>query len=101
MALFSRRHDVPAGTLRLKRNTPGHAASQAPVLVAQGPADERVAPASNRSMAARLCRAGDRVQLRTYANADHLGIIDAAGGDVLAWIGDRLAGRPARSTCQP
>ena len=85
----------------LERNTPGHAASQAPVLVAQGAADEQVAPASNRSMAARLCRAGSRVQLRTYANADHLGIIDAAGGDVLAWIGDRLASRAARSTCQP
>jgi pimeloyl-ACP methyl ester carboxylesterase len=85
----------------LERNTPGHAATQVPVLIAQGTNDERVAPASNRSMAARLCRAGDRVQLRTYANADHLEIIDAAADDVLAWLGDRLAGRPARSTCQP
>jgi hypothetical protein len=41
------------------------------------------------------------VQLRNYANADHLGILNAAGGDVLAWIGDRLSGRPAGSTCQP
>jgi pimeloyl-ACP methyl ester carboxylesterase len=85
----------------LEGNTPGHAATQVPVLLAQGTNDERVAPASNRSMAARLCRAGDRVQLRTYANADHLGIIDAAADDVLGWVGDRLAGRPARSTCQP
>ena len=78
----------------LERNIPGQAASQAPVLLAQGSADERVAPASNRSMAQRLCRAGDRVELRTYANAAHLGIIDAAGGDVLAWLGDRPASRP-------
>jgi alpha-beta hydrolase superfamily lysophospholipase len=92
---------VPPWPALLARNTPGHAATQAPVLLAQGDADERVAPASNHSMAARLCRAGDRVELRTYANADHLGIVDAAGGEVLAWIGDRLAGRPARSTCQP
>jgi pimeloyl-ACP methyl ester carboxylesterase len=85
----------------LERNTPGHAATRVPLLLAQGTNDERVAPASNRSMAARLCRAGDRVELRAYPNVDHLGIIDAAGGDVLAWIGARLAGRPARSTCQP
>jgi alpha-beta hydrolase superfamily lysophospholipase len=85
----------------LERNTPGHAATQIPVLLAQGTNDERVAPASNRSLAARLCRAGDRVQLRPYANVDHMGIIDAAGDDLLAWLGERLAGRPARSTCQP
>ena len=85
----------------LARNTPGHAATRVPMLITQGTADERVAPASNRSMAARLCRAGDRVQLRTYANADHLGIIDAAGDDLLAWLSDRLTGRLARSTCQP
>jgi alpha-beta hydrolase superfamily lysophospholipase len=85
----------------LERNTPGHQATRAPLLLAQGSNDERVAPASNRTMAARLCRAGDRVELRTYPNVDHLGIIDAAGGDLLAWTGDRLAGRPARTTCQP
>jgi alpha-beta hydrolase superfamily lysophospholipase len=80
----------------LERNTPGHTATQVPLLIAQGTNDERVAPASNRSMAARLCRAGDKVQLRTYPNVDHMGIIDAAADDVLAWIGDRLAGQPDR-----
>jgi pimeloyl-ACP methyl ester carboxylesterase len=85
----------------LERNTPGHTATQIPVLLAQGTNDERVAPASNRSLAARLCRAGDTVQLRPYPNVDHMGILDAAGNDLLAWLGDRLAGRPARSTCQP
>ena len=85
----------------LERNTPGHAATGVPLLIAQGSADERVPLGSNRSLAARLCRAGDRVQLRPYPNVDHLGIVDAAGDDALAWVGDRLAGRPARSTCQP
>jgi alpha-beta hydrolase superfamily lysophospholipase len=85
----------------LDRNTPGHAATQVPLLLAQGSNDERVAPASNRSMAARLCRADDRVQLRPYANVNHMGILDAAGDDLLAWLADRLTGRPARSTCQP
>jgi dipeptidyl aminopeptidase/acylaminoacyl peptidase len=85
----------------LERNTPGHTATQAPLLIAQGTNDERVAPASNRSMAARLCRTGDKVQLRTYPNVDHIGIIDAADNDVLAWIGDQLASQPGRPTCHP
>jgi len=84
----------------LDRNTPGHAAAQVPLLIAQGTGDERVAPASNRSLTARLCRAGDRVQLRTYANVNHIGIIDAAGDNLLAWLGQRLASRPAGSNCQ-
>jgi pimeloyl-ACP methyl ester carboxylesterase len=77
----------------LERNTPGHQATQVPVLIDQGGNDERVAPASNRSLAALLCRAGDRVQLRTYPNVDHEELLDAAGDDL-------LAGRPAGSTCQ-
>jgi hypothetical protein len=57
----------------------------------------RVLPTGQqRSLAARLCRAGDQVQLRAYANADHLGIIDAAGGDVLAcWATGWPADPPA------
>jgi hypothetical protein len=60
----------------------------------------RCRPLSNRNLAERLCRAGDRVQLRTYANVDRMGILDAASDDLLAWLGDRPAGRPAGSTCQ-
>jgi pimeloyl-ACP methyl ester carboxylesterase len=85
----------------LERNTPGHATTKVPLLLAQGTNDERVPAASNHSLAARLCRAGDRVQLRPYPNVNHMGILDAAGDDLLAWLGDRLTGRPARSTCQP
>jgi pimeloyl-ACP methyl ester carboxylesterase len=85
----------------LERNSPGHAATKVPLLLAQGSNDERVPAASNRSLAARLCRAGDTVQLRPYPNVNHMGILDAAGDDLLAWLGDRLTGRPARSTCQP
>ena len=84
----------------LDRNTPGHDATRVPLLLAQGTNDERVAPASNTSLAARLCRAGDTVQLRPYANVNHIGILAAADDDLLAWLGQRLASRPAGSNCQ-
>jgi hypothetical protein len=40
------------------------------------------------------------VELRTYQHAGHFDIPEVASPDVLAWIGERLAGRPARSICQ-
>jgi hypothetical protein len=66
----------------------------------QGSDDERVTPAATRALVERLCRAGDTVELRTYRDVGHFDIPEAAGADVLAWTGDRLAGRPARSTCR-
>ncbi len=89
----------PAWPALLTRNTPGHAATPAPVLIAQGTADELVAPAATRALAERLCRLGDTVELRTYQDVNH-DIVEVASADVVAWIADRLAGRSARSTCR-
>jgi hypothetical protein len=82
------------------RNTPGHAATPAPVFIAQGADDERVAPAATRALVERLCRAGDTVELRTYRDVGNFDIPEAAGADVAAWTGDRLAVRRAGSTCR-
>jgi predicted esterase len=84
----------------LARNTPGHAATPAPVFLAQGADDENITPAATRVLVGRLCRLGDTVELRTYRHAGHGDVPDIASADVLAWIGERLAGRPARSTCR-
>jgi acetyl esterase/lipase len=85
----------------LARNTPGHAATPAPVLIAQGTDDEVVVPAATRALVQRLCHAGDTVELRSYRGAGHFDILEVASADMIGWTGDRLAGRPARSTCQP
>jgi hypothetical protein len=84
----------------LARNTPGHAATPAPIFLAQGADDDRVTPALTRLLVQRLCRLGDTVALRTYQHTGHFDVPEVASPDVLAWIGDRLAGRPARSTCR-
>ena len=91
---------TPPWPALLARNTPGHAATPAPVFIAQGADDERVAPAATRALVERLCRAGDTVELRTYRDVGHFDIPEAAGADVAAWTGDRLAGRRAGSTCR-
>jgi predicted esterase len=91
---------TPPWPALLARNTPGHAATPAPIFLAQGADDDRVTPAITRALVQRLCPAGDRVELRTWQDVGHFDIPEVAGADVLAWIDDRLAGRPARSTCR-
>jgi hypothetical protein len=92
---------TPPWPALLARNTPGHAATPAPIFLAQGADDDRVTPAATGLLVGRLCRVGDTVELRTWRDTGHFDIPRVAAADVAAWIGDRLAGRPARSTCQP
>jgi alpha-beta hydrolase superfamily lysophospholipase len=91
---------TPPWPALLARNSPGHAAVPAPVLIAQGADDQVVVPAATGALVQRLCRLGDTVELRTYQHAGHFDIPGVAGSDVAAWIGERLAARPARSTCR-
>jgi acetyl esterase/lipase len=91
---------TPPWPALLARNTPGHAATPAPIFLAQGADDERVTPAVTRALVERLCRLGDTVELRGYRHVGHFDLVEAASSDVAAWIGERLAGRPARSTCR-
>jgi hypothetical protein len=90
---------TPPWPALLARNTPGHAATPAPILLAQGADDDRVTPAATGALVRRLCRLGDTVELRTWRDTGHFDIPKVAAADVAAWIGDRLAGRPARTTC--
>jgi hypothetical protein len=91
---------TPPWPALLARNTPGKAATPAPILLAQGADDDRVTPAVTRALVGRLCRLGDTVELRTYQGVGHFDVIEVASTDMVAWTGDRLAGRPARSTCR-
>jgi Secretory lipase len=91
---------TPPWPALLARNTPGQAAAPAPIFLVQGADDERVTPAVTRALVQRLCRLGDTVELRSYRYVGHFDLVEAASTDVAAWIGERLAGRPARSACQ-
>ena len=90
---------TPPWPALLARNTPGKAATPAPLLIAQGADDDRVTPAVTRVLVGRLCRLGDTVELRTYQGVGHFDVLQVASTDMIGWTGDRLAGRPTRSTC--
>lgn len=82
-------------------NEPGTLDPPAPLLVAQGTADQIIDPARTVTMVSALCANGATVKFRTYPGVDHFGEIAASLPDVQAWAAGRLAGRQPPSTCQP
>ncbi len=70
-----------------------------PVLLAQGDADQVVPVARQRDWVARRCEAGQPLDYREYAGADHLTVAQVMVPDLIKWTIDRLAGEKADSNC--
>ncbi|MFJ9003617.1 lipase family protein [Streptomyces canus] len=69
-----------------------------PVLQYRGALDEVIPTATEDAVRTAYCAAGVRTGWKIYAG-DHLLTDNQAVGDVVSWLGDRFAGRPARSDC--
>jgi len=82
-----------------EENTPGAVPIPAPLLVVQGGADETVFPQVVKRLVERLCRRGDTVALKIYPGVGHVKTSSVAVPDVVSWLADRFAGRPAPTTC--
>jgi acetyl esterase/lipase len=85
----------------LDENSPGATDPHVPILLAQGGRDGQIPVSVSAELEARYCKLGATVSRRVYGGADHDGVIDAAGKDVLAWILDRIRRRPVPSSCRP
>jgi alpha-beta hydrolase superfamily lysophospholipase len=68
-------------------------------LIVQGTADTTIPKVLTDAFDTKACAAGGTVDYRTYDGATHSTVIDAAADDVVAWFKDRLAGKPAMTTC--
>jgi alpha-beta hydrolase superfamily lysophospholipase len=84
---------------QLARNTPGQTRTPAPILLFQGGADQIISPASTEAFLKRLCAAGNTVDYRVYPELGHIDSILPTMPDSIAWMADRLAGRPAPQSC--
>lgn len=96
--------EVEGWAQAITENTPGRTKTPAPIFLVHGEADQVVPVEVSRLLFDRLCGLGGVAQLQTYRGADHVGVIRAAGPDVLAWIDARNAGkevseRPEARTC--
>ena len=70
----------------LEQNSPGSHSISVPVLLGQGDADQQVPVTLSDRLQDKYCALGVNVTKRTYNGVDHTGVIDAAAGDVLAFI---------------
>jgi alpha-beta hydrolase superfamily lysophospholipase len=70
-----------------------------PLFIAQGSADAVVAPAVTRAFVDRLCARRATVRFLPIDKGDHVSVGKRSAADVVDWIGDRFAGRPAPVDC--
>jgi alpha-beta hydrolase superfamily lysophospholipase len=102
-SLFSRDPAEGPFGARLAENTPS-TPFPAPLLIAQGEADDLVLPAVQSHYAATLCAAGQPLDYRTYPGRNHLSVVTAdspLAADLLQWTRDRFAARPFTGNCTP
>jgi alpha-beta hydrolase superfamily lysophospholipase len=86
-----------AGLARL--NSPTTTNFGIPLLIAQNPKDDLVAPAVTRAHARALCRSRARVRWVDIAGSGHATSAKDSATATLDWIDERFAGKPAPSDC--
>lgn len=85
---------------RLARaNSPTTTSFGVPLLIAQNPKDDLVAPGVTLAHAKALCRSGARLRYVSITGEGHATSAKDSASETLAWIADRFAGRPAPSDC--
>lgn len=89
---------VPAWADALAENSPAPPTA-APVLFAQGDADELIDPASTRAFADRVCAAGGRVTYAALPGVGHGEAAFVAADGVVDWFGRVTRGEPVPSGC--
>jgi pimeloyl-ACP methyl ester carboxylesterase len=84
----------------LAKNTPGATRTNAPILLVQGDADTIVAPNVTARLAEKLCAEGETVDLLVLPGIGHLETGHVVVPDLLQWIADRFADKPAPAICR-
>ncbi|WP_395622448.1 alpha/beta fold hydrolase [Sphingomonas daechungensis] len=82
------------------RNSPTTHDFGVPLLIAQNPKDDLVAPAVTLAHSKALCRSGARLKYITISGPGHATSAKDSATETLSWIQDRFAGRPAPSDCR-
>lgn len=101
-AVFTKDPDqVPEWQSRLVENSPGKTKPAAPVYIYRGDKDELATVAAIDSYVNDVCKLGAKVEVVTVPGRDHGSIFDDDGVHQLAFIADRLAGKPLTTSSCP
>ncbi len=77
----------------LKENTPGNSATNVPVFVYHGEADELIPAATSLQYLQRACATGGyNIERKTYPGASHVDVLFSASEDIQQWITNRFSG---------
>jgi len=83
-----------------RRNSPSARGFGLPVLIAQNPRDDLVAPSVTLAYARALCRAGNRLRYVVIEGEGHATSARDSTAETLRWLDGRFAGEPAPSDCR-
>jgi secretory lipase len=89
---------TPKWQARLAENELGARPPKAPVFLFHGTLDEIIPPAQAQTLRREYCAAGVDVTWGSYVG-EHVTTLAFSAGDVVNYLGDRFAGKPARSNC--
>ena len=88
----------PEWVARLNENKLGGTAIKVPVFLYHATADQLVQFAQADTLHKAYCAAGVPVTWKTY-DTDHITLVYTGNADVLAFVRDRIAGKPAAPNC--
>lgn len=91
--------DSPEWAQTIAGETPAPLPADIPVFLAQGTADEVVLPWPNGVLQETWCKAGSTISALWMGEVNHMKAAITAGPEVVTWLADRFAGRPAPKTC--
>jgi dienelactone hydrolase len=93
--------DVPAWHSRLVENSPGATKPAASVYIYRGGQDQLATAPAIDSYVKAVCKLGAKVEVVTVPERTHSSIFDDDGQYQLAFIADRLAGKPLTTSSCP
>ncbi len=82
---------TPSWSTALRAQSPGTRRGAAPLLVVNGEDDSAVRLDWAHALVDRLAAAGQEVEFRAYAGADHMGVGDSARADVVGRIVEAMS----------
>jgi acetyl esterase/lipase len=91
--------DDPVWTARLDENTPDPTGVTAPLLVAQGLADQIIVPGVTTTWVSARCDAGAPTDWLTYPDVNHPAVVGPGGTDALSWTLARFDGEASPGSC--
>jgi pimeloyl-ACP methyl ester carboxylesterase len=91
--------DVEPWHTLLGENSPGALPPEIPIFLAQGNDDVIIHPEVTKAYAARLCKAGSKVQMLSMPNIGHGRAAEASTQAMVDWASDRFAGKDAPNDC--